>query len=189
MCIRQPDIGTVAARHDEWRRHDATIYQQFHTGTVISRVQHFSSTIMVPTTLYSFWMTLPFPLLEAEKKVRDALQKERFGIISEIDMQAKLKEKLGVEHPPHKILGACNPQLAYDALKENPDIALVLPCNVVLREEKGQTNVSALMPSVALKPFKGLKVQETACKAEEALERVFDDLCYFLPHHHSHSSL
>lgn len=135
---------------------------------------------MVPTTDYSFWMTLPFPLPEAEKKVRDALLKEKFGIISEIDIQAKLKEKLGVDHPPHKILGACNPKLAHEALQDNIDVALALPCNVVLREENGQTNVSALKPSVALEPFKGLKVQETACKAEEALERVFDDLCLLI---------
>ena len=140
---------------------------------------------MVSTTDYSFWVTLPFPLPEAERKVRDALQKEQFGIISEIDIQAKLKEKLSVEHPPHKILGACNPKLAYEALKENLDIALALPCNVILREEDGKTNVSALKPSVALEPFKGLKVHETACKAEEALERVFDDLCSLIPHNHS----
>ncbi|MEK7591215.1 MAG: DUF302 domain-containing protein [Patescibacteria group bacterium] len=114
--------------------------------------------------------------------MREALLKEKFGVISEIDIQAKLKEKLGVDHPPHKILGACNPKLAYDALKENPDVALALPCNVVLREENGQTHVSALKPSIALEPFKGLKVHETACKAEEALERVFDHLCHLLPH-------
>lgn len=133
---------------------------------------------MVPsTTKYGLWITLPFLLPEAEKNVRDALQKEQFGVISEIDIQAKLKEKLGVSHPPHKILGACNPKLAHEALQENPDIALALPCNVVLREEKGETRVSALKPSVALEPFKGLKVQKTACKAEEALERVFKDLC------------
>lgn len=140
---------------------------------------------MVPTSPYSFWMNLPFPLPEAETKVREALQKVGFGIISEIDIQAKLKEKLGVDHSPHKILGACNPKLAYEALKENPDVALALPCNVVLREEKGETHVSALKPSVALEPFKGLKVQETACKAEEALERVFDDLRHLHPHHPS----
>lgn len=140
---------------------------------------------MVPTTPYSFWMTLPLPFSEAEKNVREALQKEQFGIISEIDIQAKLKEKLGVDHPPHKILGACNPKLAYEALKENSDVALALPCNVVLREEDGQTHVAALKPSAALEPFKGKKVHETAWKAEEALERVFDDLCLLLTHHHS----
>lgn len=140
---------------------------------------------MVPSTDYSFWIALPFPLPEAEKNVREALQKEQFGIISEIDIQAKLKEKLGIDHPPHKILGACNPKLAHEALQDNIDVALALPCNVVLREEDGQTNVSALKPSVALEPFKGLKVQETVCKAEEALERVFDNLCLLFPHHHS----
>lgn len=138
---------------------------------------------MTITTPYSFSITLPSPLAEAEQKVRDALQQEKFGVISEIDIAAKLKEKLGVDHPPHKILGACNPHLAYDALKDNPDAALALPCNVVLREENGQTHVSALKPSVALEPFKGLKVQETACKAEEALKRVFDDLSHLLLHH------
>lgn len=142
---------------------------------------------MIPTNPYSFWLTLSFSLNEAEKKVRDALQKEQFGIISEIDIQTKLKEKLGVDHPPHKILGACNPKLAYEALKENPDIALALPCNVVLREESGQTHVSAMKPSVALEPFKGLKVHETACKAEEALERVFDQLSLLFSSHSSHT--
>lgn len=142
---------------------------------------------MVPTTDYSFWMTLPFSLPEAEGKVRGALLKEKFGIISEIDIRAKLKEKLGIEHEPHKILGACNPSLAHQALMDNEDVALALPCNVVLQEKDGQTCVSAMKPSVALEPFKSLKVHETACKAEEALERVFDDLCRFLPHHsHTH---
>ncbi|HLC75602.1 MAG TPA: DUF302 domain-containing protein [Candidatus Peribacterales bacterium] len=140
-------------------------------------------------TSYSFKITLPLSLKEAETKVRETLLKEKFGIISEIDIQAKLKEKLGVDHPSHKILGACNPQMAYAALKENPDVALALPCNVVLYEkDTGITTVSAMRPSVALKPFKGLKIQETACKAEEAMERVFDDLCHLHPHHsHPHS--
>ena len=142
---------------------------------------------MVPTTSYSLCLTLPLALPEAEKAVRAALQKERFGVISEIDIQAKLREKLGVDHPPHKILGACNPKLAHEALQENPDVALALPCNVVLREENGQTHISALLPSVALKPFEGLKVQATACTAEEALKRVFDDLRHLPPYRPSPS--
>lgn len=143
---------------------------------------------MPPTTDYSFTATFPLPLLEMEKHVRAALMKEHFGIITEIDIQATLKQKLNISHPPHKILGACNPQLAYDALKENPDVALALPCNIVLYEkDKGITSVSAMLPSVALKPFKGLKVQGSACTAEEALENVFDDICHLHPHHsHPH---
>lgn len=141
---------------------------------------------MSPVTEYSFTAMFPLPLSEMERHVREALAKEQFGIIMEIDIQATLKKKLGIEHPPHKILGACNPKLAHTALGSNPDVALALPCNIVLYEkDRGMTNVAAMLPSVALKPFKGLKVQESACSAEEALRNVFDDLSN-LHHHHSH---
>jgi uncharacterized protein (DUF302 family) len=125
---------------------------------------------------YSFSITLPLSLSEAESRVRQALEVEKFGIISEIDIQAKLKEKLGVDHHPHKILGACNPKLAYEALQDNADVALVIPCNVVLEGTEGETIVSAIFPSIALAPFKGENVRETASKAEEALARVFKAL-------------
>lgn len=131
---------------------------------------------MKPHTSYSFEVVLNLPLNEADAKVREALKNEHFGVISEIDIAAKLKEKLGVDHPPHLILGACNPKLAHQALNDNTDVALALPCNVVLREENGKTVVSALLPSIALKPFEGLKVQESSCTAEEALSNVFDSL-------------
>ena len=145
---------------------------------------------MPPTTEYSFTATFPFALSEMEKHVRVALEKQHFGIIMEIDIQAILKKKLGVSHPPHKILGACTPHMAHAALEENPDVALALPCNIVLFEkEKGMTNVSALLPSVALRPFKGLKIQETACSAEKGLENVFDDLCHLLLHHAFHAKI
>ncbi|MDD5040921.1 MAG: DUF302 domain-containing protein [Candidatus Peribacteraceae bacterium] len=125
---------------------------------------------------YAFTVTLGLPLPQARQAVLDALQKEKFGVISEIDIAAKLKEKLGIDHPPHVILGACNPALAHQALQENPDVALALPCNVVLRADSGRTVVSALLPSVALKPFAGTNVQKSACTAEEALRRVFTNL-------------
>lgn len=131
---------------------------------------------MKPTTSYSYEVTLQLPITEAREKVLEALKLEKFGLISEIDIASKLKEKLGIEHEPHIILGACNPQLAHQALEDNADVALALPCNVVLRETEGKTIVSALLPSVALKPFEGLKVQESSCTAEEALSRVFDSL-------------
>jgi uncharacterized protein (DUF302 family) len=131
---------------------------------------------MTSSSSYSLEIVLPLSISEAEEKIRNALQKEQFGIIMEIDMAAKLKEKLGIDHPPHKILGACNPRLAYQALKQNFDVALALPCNIVLREEGGQTHVSVMLPSVALKPFQGLEVQKAACTAEDALHRVFSNL-------------
>ena len=131
---------------------------------------------MKPFTPYSFETTLNLPITEAREKVLSALKEEQFGLISEIDISAKIKEKLGIDHPPHIILGACNPKIAHQALIDNTDVALALPCNVVLREEDGKTIVSALLPSVALKPFEGLKVQESSCTAEEKLSRAFDTL-------------
>ena len=131
---------------------------------------------MNSSSSYSFETTLNMPLAEADTKVREALKAEHFGVISEIDIQAKLKEKLGVDHPPHLILGACNPKLAHQALVDNADVALALPCNVVLREEDGTTVVSALLPSVALAPFEGEKVQASSDTAEAALSNVFDSL-------------
>lgn len=121
-------------------------------------------------------VTLALPLPEAEKTVRARLTQEQFGIVSEIDIQAKLREKLGIDHPPHKILGACNPRLAYQALQDNSDVALALPCNVVLREEAGQTVVSARLPTIVLRPFPGKNVAKSARTAEEALQRIFKAL-------------
>lgn len=131
---------------------------------------------MKSSTPYSFEVTLMLPLLQAREKVVEALKQEKFGLISEIDIAAKLKEKLNVDHAPHVILGACNPQIAHQALIDNPDVALALPCNVVLREVDGTTVVSALLPSIALHPFEGLKVQESSCTAQDSLSRVFDSL-------------
>ena len=76
------------------------------------------------------------PFKEAERKVREALAGQGFGILSEIDVQETLKKKLGVEVPPYKILGACNPSFAHRALSSEPLIGLLLPCNVVLRQDE-----------------------------------------------------
>lgn len=122
-----------------------------------------------------FTVTLPLGLPDAELVVRSALQAEQFSIITEIDFQAKFREKLGIDHPPHKTLGACNPQLASEALHLNADVALSLPCNVVLREAGGATIVTALRPAVALQPYGDL-VRPIAERAEGALGRVFDHL-------------
>ncbi|OGJ60594.1 hypothetical protein A3A67_01455 [Candidatus Peribacteria bacterium RIFCSPLOWO2_01_FULL_51_18] len=123
-------------------------------------------------------VTLPVPLAEAEKKVKEALSDQQFGIISEIDIQSKLKEKLGVSHPPHKILGACNPRLAYQALSGNADAALVMPCNVVLRELDKKTVVTVLLPTNVLERFPGEGVNESARIAEEGLKEAFDFLLF-----------
>jgi uncharacterized protein (DUF302 family) len=94
--------------------------------------------------------TVPLPLPEAEAAVRAALADVGFGVLTEIDVAATLQTKLGVDRPPLKILGACNPTFAHDALQIDPDVALVLPCNVVLEpaggDPAGATRVRVVDP-------------------------------------------
>lgn len=91
--------------------------------------------------------TVPLPADEAEAAVRAALQDQGFGVLTEIDVAATLKAKLDVDRPALKILGACNPTFAHEALQLDPSAALVLPCNVVLEPDPaGGTRISAVDP-------------------------------------------
>jgi uncharacterized protein (DUF302 family) len=100
-----------------------------------------------PQPAYAISRTLDLPFEEADRRVRAALADEGFGVLTEIDVSATLKEKLDVDFPSYSILGACNPPLAHQALQAEPDIGLLLPCNVVIRARSdGQTVVEALDP-------------------------------------------
>ena len=99
---------------------------------------------MPTTTGYTLTATTTVPFADAVERVRAELREEGFGVLCEIDVQATLREKLGVERQAYTILGACNPPLAHRALSAEPELGTLLPCNVVVYERDGETHVSAI---------------------------------------------
>ena len=95
-------------------------------------------------TSYALTGGTTLPLADAVERVREELKVEGFGVLTEIDVQATLKEKLDIDVEPYVILGACNPPLAHQALQAEPDLGVLLPCNVVIYERNGVTRVSAV---------------------------------------------
>ncbi len=123
---------------------------------------------------YAMRKTLRISVEEADAKVREELQKEGFGILTEIDVKGTLKKKLDVDFRPYKILGACNPPLAHKALTEETDIGLLLPCNVVVYEgdEAGTSVVSILDPEMQLAVAGRDDLAPVASDVRARMERV-----------------
>lgn len=126
---------------------------------------------------YGFGKIISYPFDVAIEKIKGALAQEGFGILTEIDVAATLKIKLNKEISPYLILGACNPEFAHQALEMDPSIGLLLPCNVVVRQdEQGNVHVAFTDPDAVLALVNDPKISQIAKEVRQRLERVMKAL-------------
>jgi uncharacterized protein (DUF302 family) len=128
-------------------------------------------------TGYTLTRTTLLPFGEAVERIRVELKAEGFGVLCEIDVQATMREKLGVEGEPYLILGACNPPLAHQALQAEPDLGVLLPCNVVVYEREGETQISAIDPERMLSIVGNDQLAPVAAEVRERLGAVVERAC------------
>lgn len=130
------------------------------------------------TTAYAHRVELDIPYETAIERATEALKAEGFGVLTEIDMKEKLKEKIGVDFRRYVILGACNPPLAHRALQAEIELGILLPCNVVVYEtEPGQSVVAAMAPKAALAVVgDNSALESVATEADERIRRAIESL-------------
>ncbi len=121
---------------------------------------------------YSFGKTVNLGFDAAIERVTQELQKEGFGVLTDIDVKATMKKKLDLDVAPYRILGACNPTLAHKAISAEPEIGALLPCNVVVREDAGKVRVEIMDPKAVLKLVSNPAVETLAAEVRSRLDRV-----------------
>lgn len=129
---------------------------------------------MSTATSYTLSTTTELDHDDAVARLRDELEAEGFGVLCEIDVQATLKEKLGVDGDPYVILGACNPPLAHQGLEREPDLGTLLPCNLVVYERDGETHISAIDAERMLSIVGNDELAPLAAQVRDKLARVLD---------------
>ena len=126
---------------------------------------------------YYFEKTTDYTFEEAVEKVTEELKKEGFGVLTEINIHEKLKEKLGVDFRNYRILGACNPAFAYKALQEEDKIGTMLPCNVIVQElENGKTEIAAVDPIASMQSVGNEKLASVANEVQQKLKQVIGNV-------------
>ncbi len=121
---------------------------------------------------YTLSTTTVLTFADAVARVREELAAEGFGVLCEIDVQATLKKKLGVDREPYLILGACNPELAHQALEVEPELGTLLPCNVVVYEQEQQTHIAAVDAQQMLSIVGNDQLADTAAEVRRRLSAV-----------------
>jgi uncharacterized protein (DUF302 family) len=126
---------------------------------------------------YYFSKILHIPFDEAIAKVIEALKKEGFGVLTEIDVRETMRKKLDVEFPNYKILGACNPSFAYQALQAEDKIGTMLPCNVIVQQKtEGVVEIAAVDPVASMQAVQNPKLGDLAEQVQSKLKAVIENL-------------
>jgi uncharacterized protein (DUF302 family) len=125
---------------------------------------------------YTLDRTLTADFTQAEARTRKALADNGFGVLTEIDVQATMKKKLDRDMAPYKILGACNPGMAWEAMAMEPKVGAMLPCNVILRQTDQGVEVSAVDPVASMKGIQNPKLSEVAGKVRDMLAKVIAEV-------------
>lgn len=132
---------------------------------------------MVEEASYYLSTTVDLSYEEAVAKVKEALKEEGFGVLTEIDVKATLKEKLNLDVPPYVILGACNPPFAHQALEAEPHVGVLLPCNVTVRQmSEGKVEVAAMNPEGALGVIQNARLQSIGMEVKKKLKKVLENI-------------
>lgn len=126
--------------------------------------------------MYGMTKEVKMDYTKAIERAKEELQKEGFGVMTEIDVKATLKKKLNVEFDDYLILGACNPNYAYQALQMEDELGLLLPCNLIVYRKNGKTFVSAIKPTIQLQKVNNEKIKPIALEVEKKLSKVIESI-------------